>query len=210
MYKATTLIYVIEAVVMAVLWFWAYHKRRDFRPFLFLGIVAAAGLFLSYFSILAVFSPDWYLSVSVNHPRLGSSISIAHCIMSVLNAGGVVWLVLHILNAEQRHSSTAPSPRTPRSRLAWASLLFGILAPLSIGLIPLAPHMVESLILVPIAVSLAAVLLALAALLRIAFSRGRRKGVGLALISLALGLCTGVPYTYVLAKGLEQAFRNIG
>ena len=211
MHKATTLIYVIEALVMAVLWFWAYHKRRDLRPFLFLGIVAAAGLLLTYFSILAVFSPDWYLSVSVNNPRLGSSISITHCIMSVLNAGGVVWLVLHILNAEQRHSSTTPSPRTPRSRLAWASLLFGILAPLSIGLIPLAPHMAEGLVLVvPIAVSLAAVLLALAALLRIAFSRGRRKGVGLALISLALGLCTGVPYTYVLAKGLEQAFHNIG
>jgi hypothetical protein len=195
---------------MAVLWFWAYHKRRDVRPFLFLGIVAAAGLLLTYFSILAVFSPDWYLSVSVNNPRLGSSISITHCIMSVLNAGGVVWLVLHILNAGQRRSITTPSPRTPRSRLAWASLLFGILAPLSIGLIPLAPHRAESLVLVPIAVSLAAVLLALAALLRIAFSRGRRKGVGLALISLALGLCTGVPYTYVLAQGLEQAFNNIG
>jgi hypothetical protein len=96
------------------------------------------------------------------------------------------------------------------SRLAWASLLVGILAPLSIGLIPLAFHRAESLVLVPIAVSLAAVLLALAALLRIAFSRGRRKGVRLALISLALGLCTGVPYTYVLAQGLEQAFNNIG
>ncbi len=163
MHKATTLIYAMEAVVMAVVWFWAYHKRRDVRPFLFLGIVAAAGLLLTYFSLLAVFSPDWYLSVSVNNPRLGSSIAITHCIMSVLNAAGVVWLVLHILNAEQSHSITTPSPRTPLSRLAWASLLFGILAPLSIGLIPLAPHMAESLILVPIAVSLTAVLLALAA-----------------------------------------------
>jgi hypothetical protein len=210
MHKATILIYVIEAVVMAVLWFWAYHKRRDVRPFLFLGIVAAAGLLLTYFSLLAVFSPDWYLSVSVNNPRLGSSISITHCIMSVLNAGGVVWLVLHILNAEQSHSSTTPSPRTPLSRLALASLVFGILAPLSIGLIPLAPNMAEGLILVPIAVSLVAVLLALAAILRIAFSHGRRKGIGLALIALALGVCTGVPYTYVLVEGLQQAFKNIG
>lgn len=120
----------------------------------------------------------------------------------------------------RRGSDIARSPTCTRSRLAVASLLAGIAALLSAGISGSlihsnsaaiqTPSQALAVIIVPIVVSLATVLLAVVAMLRIAFSRGHRKGVGLASLSLVLGCGSLALFLCVLGKAIAHGMNSIG
>ncbi|MCX6354086.1 MAG: hypothetical protein NTZ78_04160 [Candidatus Aureabacteria bacterium] len=115
--------------------------------------------------------------------------------------------ISHILGLrEQAPGDTAQHRKL--SRLAIISCVLGVTAPLSLGLLHLASQMAsELLVLLPLAVSGAAVLLSVAAIIRIAFSRGHKKGIVMALIGFFLGGATMTIYMIALAKAVEGMLR---
>ncbi len=200
--KAQALVSIALSLVMTCFWCWAYHRRRDIKPFLFLGIFAFASLLLTYPSLVAVSSPHG--SDLHNLPWLWKTIETGHLVLSFLTAGALVWLGLHALKTEQSASVNPPGAPAPVSRLAQGSLLVAVLALLSVAVIPFLSYVDEAYTLVPIVCSLIAVVLALAAILRIAFSHGRLKGTGVAITGLALGITTGTGWCYLLLKAIES------
>jgi hypothetical protein len=101
-----------------------------------------------------------------------------------------------------RVDGAAPNGPVVRiSRLAWAALALGVASPISFGAIPFT----DGFFGLPFVVALIAIPASILALVRIALARGRRRGDGLALGGLLLGIGTAVFYILAVARPMQNA-----
>lgn len=98
MHKVPLILFGLVVIFLAVMWIWAYHRRRDIRPFLFLAVIASLQVAVYSFSVIAGFFPDLYFAWFVNMPWVGSLITYTNLTLVVLNSAGLFWLVTTIIS----------------------------------------------------------------------------------------------------------------
>jgi len=117
MHKIVAVFGMVIILIMAALWLWAYSKRRQIMPFLFLGVIASIHVVINTFSVIAAFSSSFYFTLFVDNPRIGSGVWIANSLLVALNASGLIWLARYVISIsggypqEGAHSIAEPENR---------------------------------------------------------------------------------------------------
>ena len=97
--KVIVNLYAVIVLFLASMWWWAYYRKRDKRPFLFLAVITSLQVVDYSISLFAYHWIDLYRSlVDQSYPWLNTLHQGVNMPLLVLNAAGLFWLVKTIVS----------------------------------------------------------------------------------------------------------------
>ena len=104
MHKVTAVAGLIVVFFMTALWFWAYTRRPQIKPFLFLAVLSCGHVVITAISMIAAFLPRLYVEWFAGPSLFSTVLWTTNLGLIALNTGGIAWLVLDVLKATEHNS----------------------------------------------------------------------------------------------------------